>query len=174
MGIEQNPNRTRTHILTQTNRIERSQNVWQAEPEPNRTVSLVEPNTTRTLCSGFDSHLYVVHQVWFSTLLSCSKICINYMYTALFLKKIKMRSVFRRVLHSKCLAYITAKPTVCEARVHWPNGRVLAIRSKTSGRPGTIMPCIKRSQRYSPGFPVGTMEEGYVAYVRQSTHNSII
>ena len=29
-------------------------------PNPNRTVRLVEQNRTRTLCSGFDSHLYII------------------------------------------------------------------------------------------------------------------
>ena len=49
MGIEQNPNRTRT----EPNEPE----VFDRPNEPNRTVRLVKPNRTRTLCSGFDSHL---------------------------------------------------------------------------------------------------------------------
>jgi len=43
MGIEPNWNPYLSAKRTQT--------VWQTEPEPNRSVSLVEPNRTRTLCS---------------------------------------------------------------------------------------------------------------------------
>jgi len=44
MGIEQNPNRTRSHIFSQTNRTEWTRTVWQIEPEPNCHTGRTEQN----------------------------------------------------------------------------------------------------------------------------------
>jgi len=45
MGIEQNPNRTKTKFFSKTNRTERTRTVWQTEPEPNCQIGRTEPHT---------------------------------------------------------------------------------------------------------------------------------